>query len=380
MALFGFQPGFQTIASDNDGISWRAAALGIRDGPKSTHLSAASIGYISAVARTQPMRHVAFAVVAAAAFIGVGWLTVQRITGAPPPGTLYGNVEIRQVDLSFNAEGTVLDMPKREGDRVKQGETIAELDPATYQSALDLAIARRDAAKAQLDVLLAGTRPEQIEQARANLAAAQASFANAEATFERQKSLTASNASTKQLLDDARMALDTGRARLDQMQAALTEAVNGPRPEDIAAARAQLRAADATVDLSRTQLSHTRLVAPANGTIMTRVIEPGTVVLPATNVYSMALDDEVWVRSFAPEPLLPRVAPGSEVTLSADGVDRTYRGRIGYVSPAAEFTPKTVETPELRTQLVYRLRIRVEDPDDAVRQGMPITIRLPAVR
>jgi HlyD family secretion protein len=326
------------------------------------------------------MRRVAFAVVAAAAFIGVGWLTVQRITGAPPPGMLYGNVEIRQVDLSFNAEGTVLDMPKREGDRVKQGETIAELDPATYQSALDLAIARRDAAKAQLDVLLAGTRPEQIEQARANLAAAQASFANAEATFERQKSLTASNASTKQLLDDARMALDTGRARLDQMQAALTEAVNGPRPEDIAAARAQLRAADATVDLSRTQLSHTRLVAPANGTIMTRVIEPGTVVLPATNVYSMALDDEVWVRSFAPEPLLPRVAPGSEVTLSADGVDRTYRGRIGYVSPAAEFTPKTVETPELRTQLVYRLRIRVEDPDDAVRQGMPITIRLPAVR
>ena len=237
------------------------------------------------------MRRVAFAVVAAAAFIGVGWLTVQRITGAPPPGTLYGNVEIRQVDLSFNAEGTVLDMPKREGDRVKQGETIAELDPATYQSALDLAIARRDAAKAQLDVLLAGTRPEQIEQARANLAAAQASFANAEATFERQKSLTASNASTKQLLDDARMALDAGRARLDQIQAALTEAVNGPRPEDIAAARAQLRAAEATVDLSRTQLSHTRLVAPANGMIMTRVLEPGTVVLPATNVYSMALDD-----------------------------------------------------------------------------------------
>jgi HlyD family secretion protein len=114
--------------------------------------------------------------------------------------------------------------------------------------------------------------------------------------------------------------------------------------------------------------------------IMTRVLEPGTVVLPATNVYSMALDDEVWVRSFAPEPLLPRVVPGSEVTLSADGVGRTYRGRIGYVSPAAEFTPKTVETPELRTQLVYRLRIRIEDPDDAVRQGMPITIRLPAIR
>jgi HlyD family secretion protein len=176
------------------------------------------------------------------------------------------------------------------------------------------------------------------------------------------------------------MAMDAGRARLDQMQAALTAAVNGPRPQDIAAARAQLQAAEATVDLARTQLARTRLIAPANGTIMTRVIEPGTVVLPAANVYSMALDDEVWVRAFAPEPLLPRVAPGTEVTIDPDGTAGNYRGRIGYVSPAAEFTPKTVETPELRTQLVYRLRVRVENPDDGIRQGMPVTIRLPAAQ
>src|SRR6185437_14790572 len=106
------------------------------------------------------------AVIAIGAAAGVGWLAVQRLTATPPAGTLYGNVEIRQVDLSFNAEGTVLAMPKHEGDRVNQGETIAELDAATYQSALDLATARRDAAKAQLDVLLAGTRREEIDQAR----------------------------------------------------------------------------------------------------------------------------------------------------------------------------------------------------------------------
>lgn len=326
------------------------------------------------------MRRFVFAALAVAAIGAVVWLAVQRLEAIAPPGTLYGNVEIRQVDLSFNAEGTVTTMPKREGDRVKQGETIAELDPATYQSAYDLAVARRDAAKAQLDVLLAGTRAEDIDQARANLAAAQASLANAEASFERQSGLAVTNATTKQLLDDARMALNSGRAKVDQLQAALTEAVNGPRPEDIAASRAQLRAAEATVDLSRTQLARTKLIAPANGTIMTRVIEPGTVVLPAANVYSMALDDEVWVRAFAPEPLLPRVAPGTQVALTPDGTNRSYRGRIGYVSPAAEFTPKTVETPELRTQLVYRLRIRVENPDDGIRQGMPITITLPVAK
>jgi HlyD family secretion protein len=323
------------------------------------------------------MRRIAIVIVALAALGGVGWLIAQRIAAAPPPGTLYGNVEIRQVDLSFNAEGAVIDMPKREGDRAHQGEVIARLDPATYQSAFDLAQARRDAAKAQLDVLLAGTRPEQIDQARANLAAAQASLANTAATFERQKGLAASNATTKQLVDDAQMALNAARAKLDQTQAALTEALNGPRAQDIAAARANLGAAEATVDLARTHLARTQLIAPANGIIMTRVIEPGTIVLPAGTVYSMAIDDEVWVRAFAPEPILPRVAPGTEVTITTDGTSKTYRGRIGYVSPAAEFTPKTVETPELRTQLVYRLRIRVADPDSFIRQGMPVTIQLP---
>jgi HlyD family secretion protein len=309
---------------------------------------------------------------------GLGWLLAQRLDAEPDPGTLYGNVEIRQVDLSFNAEGAVAAMAKREGDPVRKDDIIATLDPATYQSTVDLSQARRDAARAQLDLLLAGTRPEQIDQARANLDAAKAALADAEATFTRQQALVDRNASTRQMLDDARMALDSAKAKQAQAQAALAEAVNGPRPQEIAAARANLAAADASLALARTQLARTNLVAPANGTVMTRVIEPGTVVLPGAAIYSMALDDEVWVRAFAPEPLLSRVVPGTEVSLSTDG-GHTYRGRIGYVSPAAEFTPKAVETPELRTQLVYRLRIRVENPDTGVRQGMPVTIRLPAV-
>ena len=98
-------------------------------------------------------------------------------------------------------------------------------------------------------------------------------------------------------------------------------------------------------------------------------------MLPGAAVYSVAIQGEVWVRAFAPEPLLPRLVPGALVTVTTDG-GHSYRGRIGYLSPAAEFTPKTVETPELRTQLVYRLRVRVEDPDDGLRQGMPVTLHL----
>ena len=326
--------------------------------------------------RTGRMRRVALGIILLAVVAGVGWLVAQRLAAKPDSDVLYGNVEIRQVDLSFETEGKVMSMPVHEGDRVHRGEVVAELDPTTLESAVALAKARRDAAKAQLDLLLAGTRPEQVAQARANFAAAQASLANAEATFKRQQDLAARAVSSQQQLDDARLALNAAAARVRQTRAAMEEAVNGPRPEDIAAARANLRAAEATLDLARVQLSHTRLVSPDDGTVMTRVIEPGTVVLPTAAVYSIAIDNEVWVRAFVPEPLLSRVAPGTEVTITTDG-GKSYKGKIGYVSPAAEFTPKTVETPELRTQLVYRFRVRVQHPDSGLRQGMPVTIRLP---
>jgi HlyD family secretion protein len=119
------------------------------------------------------------------------------------------------------------------------------------------------------------------------------------------------------------------------------------------------------------------LKAPSDGIVMTRVTEPGTVVLPNSAVYSVAITGEVWVRAFVPEFMLGRAGPDTAVQIMTDSrPNQPYRGRIGYVSPSAEFTPKTVETPELRTQLVYRIRVRITDPDSAIRQGQPVTIRL----
>jgi HlyD family secretion protein len=320
-------------------------------------------------------KRVALTVLALAAAAGVVWLVVQRFTAVPPPGTLYGNVEIRQVDLAFNDEGRVASLAKREGDAVRAGDALAELDDVTYRSLRDLALARRDGARANLALLLAGTRVEEINQARAAADSAQANVTHAEAAYTRQADLVQRNASSRQDYDDARLTLDAGRARLAQSRAALAEAVAGPRSEQIEAARAALRESEASLALAADALARTRLTAPADGVIMTRVIEPGTVVLPSAPVYSLAIAGEVWVRAFVPEPLLGRAAPGREVRVSTDG-GHEYAGRIGYLSPVAEFTPKTVETPELRTQLVYRLRIRIAAPDDGLRQGMPVTIAL----
>ncbi len=324
------------------------------------------------------MRRVVAIVAGLAVLAGLGWLGARQFRGAAPDGALYGNVEIRQVDLAFNSEGRLTQMARQEGDRVRAGDVIAQLDPATYQDALRLATARRDAAQAQLDKLVHGTRPEDIDQARANLAAATAAVANADATFRRQSNLVLTQATPQQAVDDARRALDTARAQVAQTGAALAEAVAGPRVEDIDAARAQLRQAEAAVGLAQTQLARTTLTAPSDGVVMTRVVEPGTVVMPTSIIYSVAITAEVWIRAFAPETLLSRVAPGTEVRVVTDGQPgKAYRGRVGYVSPQAEFTPKTVETPELRTQLVYRVRVRVENPDDGLRQGQPVTVLLP---
>jgi HlyD family secretion protein len=321
------------------------------------------------------IKRVAIAVVVLAAIGGIGWLVMQRLASTLPPDTLYGNVEIRQVDLAFNAEGRVAAMACREGDAVRTGDVIATLDDASYRDLHDLALARRDQAQANLALLLAGTRVEDIDQARAAVASAEANATHAEAMFARQANLVKRNATPVQDYEDARMAQDAGRARLAQMRAALAEAIAGPRPEQIDAARAALREGEAAVAQAAEMLSHTRLLAPADGVVMTRVIEPGTVVLPTAPVYSMAIAGEVWVRAFVPEPLLAQAAPGRAVRVRTDG-GGDYAGRIGYLSPVAEFTPKTVETPELRTQLVYRLRIRIASPDDGLRQGMPVTIAL----
>ncbi len=319
-------------------------------------------------------KQIGLAIGAAAIAVLGWWLLAPGGNGR----TLYGDVEIRQVDLAFNAEGRVDQMLSQEGDKVQAGQLLATLDDATYANTLDLSKAKRDAAKAQLDLLLAGSRYEDIDHARAALAAAQANLAHAKVSFARQQSLVGRGATPQQTLDDARMALDSAQAQVDGAQAQLTELINGPRKQEIDAARAQYQEAQAQVALAQTEENRTKLYSPVDGVIMTRVIEPGTVVLPSSTVYSIANTSQTWIRAFAPETMLGRVAPGTKVTITEDTPgSKTYHGIIGYVSPMAEFTPKTVETPDLRTQLVYRFRVRVTDADEGLRQGMPVTVTLP---
>jgi HlyD family secretion protein len=317
-------------------------------------------------------------VLAALALGGGAWL-YWRHDGAAATDTLtlYGDVDIREAQPAFNDSGTIATMAAQEGARVKRGDLLATLDDVRYAAALAQAKAQMDNQNQTLAKLLAGSRPEEIAQAKATMDALQTTYLNNEASYKRFADLAASNAGTIQQRDDAKAAFESVRQQYEAARQAYLLAVAGPRTEDIAAARAAYQAAQAAVALAQRQFDDTRLYAPSDGVVEDRILEPGDMASPATPVFTIALLNPLWVRAYAPESALGRVRLGMKASVSADSYPgRIYDGWIGYISPTAEFTPKSVETPELRTALVYQLRVYVCDGRGELRLGMPASVQI----
>lgn len=289
--------------------------------------------------------------------------------------TLHGNVDIRQVDLAFNASGRINRMRAVEGQQVQRGQLLAVLDSARFEHAVAQAKAQVAAQQQVVDKLEAGSRPQEIQQARANVDAAKARVTNARQEYQRDQGLIRQKAVSQSQLDSARAAYDTARAELDSAQQALALALAGPRSEDIAAAKATLDADRAGLALAQQDLTDASLYAPAAGIIQTRILEPGDMASPQRPVYTLALTDPLWVRAYVSEPDLGKIHPGMHAAVTTDSYPgKRYRGWIGYISPTAEFTPKSVETNEVRSALVYQVRVYVCNPQDELRLGMPATV------
>lgn len=292
---------------------------------------------------------------------------------------LQGNVDVRQVNLSFKVAGRIAEMKVDEGDRVETGTIVASLDKSYFADELRLARARVAAQSAVVARLVNGTRPEEIAQGRALVAEREAAVALAKATFDRQQELAGRGVAAHQRHDEATAALERAQAALKSAQEALRLAELGPRREDIDAAKAQLEGENAALVQAERRLADADLIAPSAGVILTRVREPGAIVAAGEIVYAVTITSPVWVRTYVAEPDLGRIAPGMPVEVRTDS-GKTYRGRIGFISPVAEFTPKSVETKELRTSLVYRLRVVVDGEAAGLLQGMPVTVKTTVTR
>ncbi|MDJ0979689.1 MAG: HlyD family efflux transporter periplasmic adaptor subunit [Erythrobacter sp.] len=291
---------------------------------------------------------------------------------------LYGNVDIREVDMAFEVSGRIDGVAVDEGDRVREGDLLARIDPSQSRDQLAQAEARVAQARADLRRLETGNRAQDIRQAEARVASAQATLERAQADYARREGLIGEGAISRGVWDQTVAQLRQSEAQFAEANQALSLQREGARAEDIAAARAQVESALADRSSINTNLSDTQLTAPVDGTVITRAIEPGSLVQPGVTAFTIAIDRPLRVRAYVAETDLSKVAPGMSVTIRADGNPNEYSGTIGFISPRAEFTPKSVETEDLRTDLVYRLRIKVENPDGRLRQGQPVTVTVPS--
>ena len=306
------------------------------------------------------------------------WVWLARERGAPKGQlVLSGNVDIRQVQLAFYGSERIAAIRVQEGDHVRKGQVLASLETERMEAAV---ANRKAGVAAQQEVLRrleAGNRPQEIRKADADLDAAIADLRNAELTADRVFKLVAEGATTPQASDDARAALDVAKARKAAAQEAYALMKLGPREEDIAEARATLQAYQAELDLARRDRADADLVAPNDGVVEDRILEPGDMASPQKPVLTLALDDPLWVRVYVAETDLPGIRPGMKASVTTDGSPgKSYEGWVGYISPTAEFTPKSVETPEVRTKLVYQVRVFVRNPQNELRLGMPAVVTL----
>jgi len=326
--------------------------------------------------------------VLAAASGGAAWWWLTRHNGADRELVLYGNVDLRQVLLAFNNSERIVEIKKdaEEGKQIKVGQVLAVLDTSRLLPQVAQAEAQVAAQKQVYNRLASGSRPEEKAQARANLA-----IANVEADNNRQQysrmiksavvqlsDKSEARAVSQEAVDNAKAALDKADANVVVSQKALDLVLAGPRKEDVAEAKATLQDKEAKLAFLNQQLVDAKLVSPVNAVIRTRLMETGEMASPLKPIFSLAIIDPKWIRTYVSERDLGKVREGMKASIAVDSFpDHRFEGEVGFISNVAEFTPKAVQTEELRTNLVYEVRVFVRDPENQLRLGMPATVHLP---
>ncbi|WP_413772756.1 HlyD family efflux transporter periplasmic adaptor subunit [Acinetobacter sp. ANC 4169] len=294
--------------------------------------------------------------------------------------TLYGNVDIRQVSLAFEEAGRIKALNVQEGDKVKTGQIVALLDTQALQIQAKQAEAQLKVQQQTVIEQDVGTRPEQITQAKAQLASAQAQLDKARKDLGRFQALYSSTngqAISLQELDSAKSNENTAIAAVNERQANLELLQKGARKEDRAAAKAAYEAIQSNQELIQYRIAQSELRSPTNAVVRARLQEVGDMTTPQKAVYTLALTDPKWIRVYVNETDLGQIKMGATAQILVDSQpNHPLSGKIGYISSVAEFTPKSVQTEEIRTTLVYEVRIYVQDPEDKLKMGQPVTVKI----
>ena len=339
----------------------------------------------------------AWRLIAAPAIVVTAWATALGACAQKPPVDrvrVSGQVEATAVSVAAPVGGRLLALRVVEGERVNAGDPIASLDVADAELALARAQAERDQAGAQLRLLQAGARPEDVRQADAqvaagqsNVAAAQAELASAQADVDRFDALLASNSGSRKQRDDAVTRRDVAQQRLrgtqDQVRAlheTLTRLRAGSRPEEIDAARARLAATAAQIATYRKAVADAAVSAPVAGFVTEKLADVGELVQPRAPLVVITDLDHAWANVYVDEPVVPRLRLGQPATLFTDAGGPGVAGTITHISAKAEFTPRNVQTADERSKLVYRVKVSVDNKAGVLKAGMPVEAEIPLQR
>jgi HlyD family secretion protein len=330
------------------------------------------------------MRRLALPVIAAALAVGC--------VDPPPSNTLRvsGHVEATETRLAPDAGGRILTFAVNEGDRIEQGRELLTLDQRDAELALRRARADWAQADANLRLVMAGSRAEDIRQAESQVAAARSevSAARAEQTaaeqdLERFETLLSNNSGSRKQRDDAATRRDVAKDRVSAAESRVKAAEEtvarlraGARREEVEAARARVAAVDAQIATLEKTLADTIFTSPVSGIVTEKLVEPGEVIAPRTPVAVVVNLDDAWADVFVPEPAVPRIRIGQSVQVFTDAGGAGIPGTVTYISPKAEFTPRNVQTAEERSKLVYRVRVSVNNTSGVLKQGMPVEAEL----
>ncbi|MCM3880262.1 MAG: HlyD family efflux transporter periplasmic adaptor subunit [Vicinamibacterales bacterium] len=301
-----------------------------------------------------------------------------------------GQVEATEVQIAPEVGGRILEIPVNEGDHVRQGDLVARLDTRDIDLALRRVQAERKQADAQLRLLEAGSRPEDVRQAEAQAAAAAADVSAAEvdlvaaeADLQRFERLLQSNSGSQKQRDDAAARRDVARDRVASARArdraareGVARLLKGARPQEVDAARARIEAVDAQIATLEKQKEDATVRTPISGVISERLLEPGEMAAPRAPMAVVTDLDHAWAEVFVDEPQVPRMRLGQAATLITDAGDR-LPGKISFIASKAEFTPRNVQTAEDRSKLVYRVKISADNTKGILKQGMPVEAEIP---
>jgi HlyD family secretion protein len=286
--------------------------------------------------------------------------------------TLSGNIEAHESLISFKVQGRIVELPIEEGQWVEPGALLARLDSDDYRQRVRIEEATTRVRQSDLALVLAGTREQELKASKEMMLDAKADVEEKQIDYERAQKLFDKDEVSAQDRDLAQTALKRAQATYEAAEQRYNEAQEGSRKEDIAIASANLREARANLGMSRVNLDYTTLRAPSAGVITVRQAELGEVVVPGTPVVTLADLNHIWLRAYLAETDLGRIRWGQDATITTDTYPgKQYHGKVSFISPDAEFTPKSVQTYKERVTLVYRIKIDIDNPNHELKPGMP---------